>query len=67
MDFDILALLILALAAIFVLAWAFVGWLKFREHHHLLRDDQHYHKSHVTWIGRVRRQKRRPPAKLEKR
>jgi hypothetical protein len=56
MYFDVLALLIIALAAIFVLAWAFISWLKVREHHHILRDEHHhhYHRSHVTWTGRIR-------------
>jgi hypothetical protein len=55
MEFDFVVALIAALAAVFLLAWAFVGWLKFREHHDLLRDehDRHYHRSHVTWMGKI--------------
>jgi hypothetical protein len=50
---EIYSLLLLAFAAIFLLSWAFVAWLKFREHHHILRDEYHHHKTHLTWVGRI--------------
>jgi hypothetical protein len=58
-------IMIVAAAAVFLLAWAFIGWLKFREHHHILRDEHHphYHRSHVSWNGQILpKSKRRSPA-----
>lgn len=48
------SILLPAIAILFVLAWAYVAWIKFREHRHILRDEHHHHhKSHVTFMGRV--------------
>jgi len=54
------AILLAAVIAIFALAWAFIAWLKFHEHHREINDEhQHHHKTHVTFIRPVRRSAKR--------
>jgi hypothetical protein len=39
---------------VFLLSWALIAWLKYREHSQILRDEHHRHKTHVTFLGRIR-------------
>lgn len=59
---DLFVVLAVAAAGCFILIWAYVVWLKLREHHHIIRNPEHHHnhhKSHVTFMGRVRPGKKR--------
>jgi hypothetical protein len=48
-----LSILPLVLAGCFLLIWAFIGWLKFREHVHHARNEHEAH-SHVVSVRKVR-------------
>jgi hypothetical protein len=37
----------------FLLVWSFIGWLKFREHIHAMRQTEHEARSHVVSVRKM--------------
>ena len=51
---DTSTLLLLAAGLFFLVVWAFIAWLKFREHHHIIHHEPRQ-KTHVTGFFRRHR------------
>jgi hypothetical protein len=52
------SLILIVAVVFFLVTWAFIGWLKFREHHHILQDEPRQ-KTHITGFFRRHRKSNR--------